>query len=157
MRVLAIDPGYERLGIAIVDKEKGQKEIYVYSECFKTSKDTPFEDRLLLIGQKIQNLIIEYKPVSLSIELLYIEKNQKTAMKVSETRGVILYEAIKHGLNISEFTPLQIKLAVSGSGNASKKDLAKILPYLIKLPAKKMIDDELDAISIALTFYAYKK
>lgn len=152
MRVLGIDPGFERLGIAVVEKEKSSKEVLLFSECFKTSKSLAFTERLKLIGLRIEELIEEYKPTHLGIETLFIETNQKTAMRVAEVRGTILYIASKYGLVICEYSPLQIKSAVTGYGKADKRAVMMMVPKLIKIEdERRMIDDELDAIAIALT------
>jgi crossover junction endodeoxyribonuclease RuvC len=157
MIILGIDPGFERLGISIIKKNKGQKEELVFSECFKTSKTLEFTERLKLIGENLEKLILKYKPQFLGIENLYIETNQKTAMRVSEVRGVILYIAKKNNLKIYEYTPLQVKSAVTGYGKADKKSVMMMVPKLIQITGnKKMIDDELDAIAVALTLCAYE-
>ena len=158
MHILGIDPGFERLGVAVVAKEKASKETLVFSECFKTSKDLPFTERLTLLGNHLQEIISQYQPTHLGIETLYIETNQKTAMRVSEARGVILYIAAKNGLKICEYTPLQIKAAVTGYGKADKRAVMDMVPKLIKITADHtMIDDELDAIAIALTTTASER
>ena len=154
MRIISIDPGYERLGIAVLEREKGGKEKLIFSECFKTSKNCPHEERLFFIGEEISKVIEKYKPSSLAIENLFINTNQKTAMRVAETRGVILYEAKKHKLDVKEFTPPQIKLAVCGNGHADKKSIIKMVPLLIKITEKIEYDDEYDAIAVGLTFFA---
>jgi crossover junction endodeoxyribonuclease RuvC len=157
MRIISIDPGYERLGIAILEKEKGGKDTYVYSECFKTSKDLPHAQRLALIATKLKEIIEEYKPLNLSIEKLFLATNQKTAMLVSEARGVILAECARYGLGVFEYSPPQIKLAVCGSGSADKKSIIKMVPLLIKVPPSIKIDDEFDAIAIGLTLFAIER
>ena len=149
MIILGIDPGYERLGIAVISKEERSKEVLLFSECFKTSSKLLFYERIVLLGEEVARVIKEFKPEVLAIENLFIEKNQKTAMRVSEARGVILYEASKNGLFIKEFTPLQIKLAVTGHGKSDKKSVAKMLPLLIKINKKIDHDDEYDAIAVA--------
>ena len=154
MRILGIDPGFDRLGIAIVDKDEKGKETLVYSECFETNKKDSFSERLFIIGEKISLCIEEYKPEYTSIEKLYMTVNQKTAMNVAEARGVILYESQKARVPIYEFTPMEIKMAVTGFGKANKNDVAKMVPKLINLSSKKMKDDEIDAIAIALTLSA---
>lgn len=153
MRILSIDPGYERLGIAVIEKEAG-KEKLLYSNCFKTSAKEIFEKRLLLLGSEVERVIKEWSPKSLSIEKLYLETNQKTAMHVSEARGAIIYEAVKNGLSIHEFTPLEIKVAVTGYGKADKKQVMDMTKRLIKVPTDVVSDDELDAIAIGLTYFA---
>ena len=150
MRILGIDPGYERLGLAIVEGGK-TKEVLLYSNCFKTSAKINFEERLLSLGHKIEETIKKFKPSHLAIENLFLSNNQKTAMRVSETRGAIIYIAKKSGLEIHEYTPLQIKNAIIGYGKAEKRQVALMLSKLIKIPERKRLDDEYDAIAIALT------
>lgn len=151
MRILGIDPGFERLGIAIVDKNSGKKEELVYSECFKTPTQKEFADRLCMLGEKISEIIKKYKPSVLAIETLFLNTNQKTVMKVSEARGVVMYEAKKAGLRIFEGSPPQIKMATTGSGSADKTQVMKMVRLLVSIDTKKNSDDELDAIAVALT------
>ena len=159
MIVLAIDPGYERLGIAVVEKTHKSKEQVLFSECFKTSAKLDFYERLLLIGSRISEVIENYSPTALSIENLFISNNQKTAMRVSEVRGAIIYLAKKAGLGIYELTPLQIKLAVTGNGKSSKNEMIKMVGLLTKntLKNKPILDDEFDAIAVGLAYFAYNK
>ncbi|MFA5751315.1 MAG: crossover junction endodeoxyribonuclease RuvC [Candidatus Paceibacterota bacterium] len=154
MRILGIDPGYERLGIAIVEKNTSGKEIVVFSECFKTNPKLSFEERVFLIGERVVEIIEKFKPKVLSIETLFLTSNHKTVMRVSETRGVIIYEAKKAGLKIFEVSPPEIKTAVAGYGKADKKQVMKMVKLLVKIENSKTSDDELDAIAIALTALA---
>ena len=163
MRILGIDPGYDRVGIAIVDKDPKQKESLFYSECLQTSSKDPFYTRLGQVGNKIADIIEKYRPDAMAIESLFITKNQKTAMRVAEARGVIAYEAVRENIPIFEYTPLQIKIAVTGHGTSDKGQILKILPLLIDLGDKKkegyekIRDDEYDAIAVALTCLASEK
>jgi crossover junction endodeoxyribonuclease RuvC len=158
MRVLSIDPGYERLGVAILDKVRGGKEQLVFSDCVKTSAELTFEDRLLILGQKVEELIATHSPQALSIENLFISNNQKTAMRVSEVRGAILYIAKKYNLVIREFTPLQIKLSVTGDGKSTKDQVIKMVGLIIPAALnKKALDDEYDAIAVGIAFFAYER
>lgn len=162
MRILGIDPGVERVGIAVIEKTTGLtaqagKEILLYSDCFKTSSKLSQPERLVLIGEEIARLIAQWQPEMLGIEKLFFENNQKTAMVVAEARGVIIYEGRKVGLKINEYTPLEIKVAVTGYGKATKEQVEKMVEKLIILPQKKRIDDELDAIAVALTASAHRK
>ena len=152
MRILAIDPGYERVGIAILGKDT-----LVFSECFKTSSKIPFSERLFLIGREIESVIKKYKPKLLAIEKLFFATNQKTAMSVSEAKGVIVYEAKKAGLKIFEYTPLEIKIAVTGYGKSDKKSVIDMVKKLIKINENKNSDDEIDAIAVGLTCFAREK
>lgn len=156
MRILGIDPGYERLGIAVIEKISGKEKV-LFSECFKTSSKLDFSERLLLVGEEVKKVIKKYKPEILSIETLFLSNNQKTAMRVSETRGVIIYEARKAGLEVFEGTPLQIKMATTGYGKADKAQIIKMVKLLVELDTDKKQDDELDAIAIGLTASAYLK
>ena len=152
MRVLAFDPGYERLGIAVVEKNK--KEELVYSECFRTSAALSFPQRLKELGARTEALIEEFTPDAVALEEVYFEKNAKTAMQVAEVRGMLTYIAAKSGLALHQYTPLEVKVAVTGYGKSDKKAVAAMVPRLVRLPEKKRLDDELDAIAIGLTCLA---
>ncbi len=157
MKILAIDPGYERLGIAILEKNLNQKETLLFSDCLRTSAKDSFETRLFQIGSAVEKIIEQHQPTALSIENLFISNNQKTAMRVSEVRGALLYIAKKYSLTVREFTPLQIKLAVTGDGKSTKDQMIKMVTLLIKNINPKALDDEFDAIAIGLAYFAYEK
>jgi crossover junction endodeoxyribonuclease RuvC len=154
MKILSIDPGYERVGIAILEKNTISKEILLYSECFKTSSKIPHNERLLIIGKKVRAIIAEYAPEALAIEKLFFNTNQKTALLVAEARGVIIYEASLTNMPIFEYTPLQVKIAVTGYGRSEKKQMMAMVPRLMQIEKKISSDDEFDAIAIGLTFFA---
>ena len=155
-RILGIDPGFERLGVAIVER-KDRKESVIFSECFKTSAKLEFPEGLKLLGSEVKRVIKKWKPEVLAIETLFLNTNQKTAMHVAEARGVVMYEAVCAGLKIFEATPLQIKIAVTGHGRSDKTQIMKILPMLVKIEDGKKLDDEMDAIAIALTAFAHMR
>ena len=156
MRILGIDPGYEQLGIAILEKNKGdKKERVLFSECFKTSAKLEFSERLHLIGMEVHKVIDKYKPEVLSIETLFLNTNQKTVMRVAEARGVVIYEAARARLKIFEATPLQIKIATTGYGRSDKTQIMKMVKILVETDNSKKSDDEMDAIAIALTGFAH--
>jgi crossover junction endodeoxyribonuclease RuvC len=156
MRVLAIDPGYERLGIAVLEKKAGEKDLLVFSECFQTPKVDPFVERLHAVGVELRNVIKKYSPHGIAIESLFFTNNQKTAMHVAEVRGVIMYEAMNHDLQFAEYTPAQIKNAVTGDGRADKKQIFSMVTRLVKIDKKIKFDDEYDAIAIGITSLACK-
>jgi crossover junction endodeoxyribonuclease RuvC len=110
---------------------------------------------LFLIGQKVEEIIKEYKPEILSIETLFLTTNHKTVMNVAEARGVVIYEASRAKLKIFEVSPPQIKIATTGYGKADKKDVMKMVKLLVSIDKDKKSDDELDAIAIALTAFAH--
>ncbi len=157
MKILAIDPGYERLGIAILEKNINEKETVLFSDCFRTSPNLNFEDRLLDLGLKIETVIQTHSPTVLSIENLYLSNNQKTAMRVAEVRGMIIYIAKKYNLTVKEYNPMQIKLAVTGDGKSTKDQMMKMVALLVRNIKPKALDDEYDAIAIGLAFFAYEK
>lgn len=157
MRILSIDPGYERLGVAILEKNKGQKEMLVFSECFKTSAKLPHNERLALIGNRIKEIIKKYKPERMATEKLFFSGNQKTAMLVAEARGVILYSGSSSGLEIFEYTPNEVKIAITGYGRSEKKQMIDMVKKLIVVDSKKSSDDEFDAIAIGLTHFATER
>lgn len=156
MKILSFDPGYERLGIAVV--EKGQpKNILLFSECFQTSKKDLFSDRLFSIGERVAYLIKQHKPDRVAIETLFFNTNQKTALRVAETRGVLLYVAKKSNLPVFEYTPLQIKIAVTGYGVAPKQQMDIMVRNLMVIEKSNMMDDEMDAIAVGITCIASNK
>lgn len=157
MRVLAVDPGYERLGIAVLEKNNGGKETLLYSTCFKTQKTLPHYKRLHAILKEMRKTIEDYTPQRLSIETLLFNSNQKTALKVAEARGVILACAAEAHLSIYEYTPLQIKVAVTGYGRSDKEQVIVMIKKLITVPERKAQDDEYDAIACGLTCLATEK
>ena len=162
MRILGIDPGYERLGIAVLEKSHfakapRDKEQVIFSECFKTSAKLEFSERLFLIGEEVKNVIKKFKPEVLAIETLFLTTNQKTVMRVAEARGVVIYESACAGLKIFEASPPQIKIATTGYGKANKEQVMKMVRILVEIDKTKKSDDELDAIAIALTAFAHLK
>ena len=154
MKIIAIDPGYERLGLAIIEKEKNQRETLIFSECFKTSAKLPHHERLALIGDRILEVIKKWKPKQLATEKLFFAGNRKTALLVAEARGVILYAGGSMGLEIFEYRPNEIKIAITGYGAAQKKQMMDMTRKLIIVDSKTSSDDELDAIAIGLTHFA---
>ncbi len=156
MRILGIDPGYERLGVAVLEKKQSdKKETVIFSECFKTSAKLEFNERLLLIGEEVKKIIKKYKPEVLSIETLFLTTNHKTVMHVAEARGVVIYEATVAKLKIFEASPPQIKIATTGYGKANKEQIIKMVKILVDIDPAKKSDDELDAIAIAITAFAH--
>jgi crossover junction endodeoxyribonuclease RuvC len=153
MKVLAIDPGYGRCGVAIIEKESG-KEILLHSICIETDKEIPFAERLFTVGNEIQKLLDTYSPDTIAIEGLFFNTNQKTALHVAEIKGAIIYIAKRSNLPVFEYTPLQVKIAITGNGTADKKQILAMLPRILTLPNKKMLDDEYDAIAVGLTCLA---
>lgn len=153
-RILGIDPGYGRMGIAVIEKQNG-KELLLYSECFETNDTLSHGERLALLSQKLENIFSTWNIDILGIETLLFSKNVKTALKVAEARGVIISEATKRKVSVHEFNPNSIKLAVTGYGKADKKQIIQMIEMIFHVQKEKkenkIHDDEYDAIAVALT------
>lgn len=149
MRVLAIDPGFDRMGLAVIEGDPS-RPTHIWSECISPPKGAP-EERLAHIHDAVAEAISTYDPEVVAIESLFWSTNNKrSALGVAEARGVALSAAAEAGLSVSEHSPQQVKLAVTGYGAADKKAVAAMVPRLISLPQKKRLDDELDAIALAI-------
>lgn len=154
MRILGIDPGYGRLGLAVIDAEKGRKEILVHSECFETDKDLAQAERLHLVRQKIKSVIEKYHPDIAGLETLLFSKNKKTATGVAEARGVILELLADADISFTEYNPGQIKMAVTGHGGSDKEQVRKMVEIILGKRLGGTKDDECDAVAVALTLAA---
>jgi len=156
MRVLAVDPGYERLGVAVLEKEN-DKEKLLYSSCIETNKDALIPDRLHLLGAAFKKLLEEFKPDAVGVETIFFNKNQKTAIAVAEARGIILYLAKDSDCTVHEYSPQQIKVATTGYGNSDKKAVTEMVKRLVPDAPKKAHDDEYDAIAVGITCLAHNR
>lgn len=152
MKILAIDPGYDRLGIAVVEGDASRPTL-LWSDCVTPEKGSGSE-RLAHISRAVTEAIATYAPDALAIETLFFGINRKTAFGVAEARGAILAAAGRVSLPVIEYTPQQIKSAVTGYGGANKAAMARMIPLLLTLPEKIRLDDELDAIGIGITALA---
>lgn len=149
MIYLGIDPGTATTGYGIIKKEAGVLECLDYG-CIKTSKVTPFGERLGHIYKEVKTLIKKHRPDRFAVEDLYFFKNQKTAFKVGQARGVIILAAQGGGVPILEPTPLQVKQAVSGYGQATKEQVQKMVKIILKLSELPKPDDAADALAVAI-------
>lgn len=156
MKVLALDPGYDRLGVAVVEKQSG-KEVLLFSACIETDKQTDLSIRIHQVGRALVGLLKNYKPDAVGIETLFFNKNQKTAIGVAQVRGVILYLAHEAGAKIFEFGPQEIKVAITGYGKSDKKAVIDMVKRLVQNAPEKALDDEYDAIAVAITTLAHAR
>ncbi len=150
MRILGIDPGTAITGYGVIDKQ-GRNSTHVAHGCITTHKDTPKEKRLLSLEKQLIAVFKEYKPDVVAVESLFFFKNLKTAMPVSEARGVILLTIGRYKAPLYEFSPPQVKMAVVGYGNAEKKQVQKMVQFHLKLESVPKPDDAADALAVALT------
>jgi crossover junction endodeoxyribonuclease RuvC len=148
--VLGIDPGYAIVGWGLVEFKNSSFRPIRYG-AITTEADTDFNERLRMIFDDLSQVIKTFKPDAMSIEKLYFTTNQKTAIMVAEARGVILLSAKQNGLPIFEYTPLQVKTAVTGYGKAKKPQVMEMTRRLLKLAEVPKPDDTADALAIALT------
>lgn len=153
MRVIAIDPGYDRLGVAVMENTGGI-ETLVYSACIESSRTDTLPDRLVTVGEEFARLLALYQPEALGIETLFFNKNIKTAIGVAQARGVLLYLAKQAGCMIYEFGPQEIKSAVTGYGKSDKQGVIDMIMRLVKNAPIKALDDEYDAIAVGVTCLA---
>lgn len=157
--ILGIDPGYDRVGICILEKKSVNENKIIFSECFESNKKQEINERIFNICEHLEKIILKYSPTELAIEKLFFTNNQRTVMGVSEARGAIIYLAQRLDLKISEYTPLQIKIALTGYGKATKDQIYFMLKKILKITDKnkKNLDDEYDAIAVAYTHSVSQK
>ncbi len=169
--MLGIDPGYDRVGISVLNKINN-KENLIFSTCITTNKKETHTKRIKQIADELINIIKIYKPSHACIETLFLFKNQKTVMAVSEARGVINYICEIHNIKVLELTPMQIKANIAGHGHADKDQVKYMVKNILgirennKIDSEKnkelitfdkKIDDEIDAIAIGISGLAYLK
>ena len=154
MRVLALDPGYDRLGVAVLERENG-KEKLLFSTCIETARDEVLSKRLFQVGEAVEKLIGEHAPTAIGIETLFFNKNVKTAIGVAQARGIILFLAQKAGCLVYEFGPQEIKVAVTGYGKSDKKAVIDMVKRLVEEVPEHAHDDEYDAIAVGITTLAH--
>ncbi len=149
MRVMGLDPGYAIVGWGVLDCAGNRMAPLGYGALI-TDKDTPFEKRLVEIYDGMLDICRRYRPEALSIEKLYYQHNQTTVIGVAEARGVLLLAAAQCGVPVFEYTPMQVKQAVTGYGKAVKKQIQEMTRVLLHLDAIPKPDDTADALAMAI-------
>ena len=149
MRILGIDPGFATIGFGLVEADRGQVHMETYG-AITTPAGLPLSRRLYQIGTDMEDLIGQLKPDVISIEELFFNTNITTGIAVAHGRGVILYAAEKCGIPLYEYTPSQVKLAVTGYGKAEKRQVMDMTKRLLHLTALPRPDDAADALALAL-------
>ncbi len=151
MLILGVDPGTAITGFGLVKEQGGRLKTEGYG-VIRTKADCPLSDRLKQIYEQITTLVSQYQPAVMVVEELFFNKNTKTALAVGQARGVILLAAANQGLEIAEYTPLQVKMAVAGYGRADKNQVQEMVRILLKLKAIPKPDDAADALAIAICY-----
>lgn len=149
MRILGIDPGIAIVGYGVVDKEGNRYKTIAY-DAVTTKAHTPLEDRLEKVYNGVCEIIKEYKPDAMSIEELFFNNNAKTALTVGQARGVIILAAVQNHIPVYEYTPLQVKQALTGYGRASKTQIQQMMKSMLGLTEVPKPDDVADALAIAV-------
>jgi len=151
IKILGIDPGTGILGWGLIEKDsKGKIKPLKYG-CVRTLANSPLPDRLLIIYNSLCDIIKKNKPDCIAIEDLFFFKNQKTVMSVAQARGVAIIAAMSNGLEVYEYTPLQVKQALTGYGRADKKQMQEMVRMTCSLKECPKPDDAADALAIAIT------
>lgn len=149
MRIIGIDPGYAIVGYGIIDYSSNHFLVVDYG-AVTTKAHTPFDSRLSTIYDGLTQLISMYKPDAMSIEKLFFNTNTTTAIDVAQARGVIVLAAAQGGLDIAEYTPLQVKQSVVGYGRAEKKQVQEMTRLMLNLKSVPKPDDTADALALAI-------
>lgn len=156
MRVLAIDPGYDRIGIAVMERD-GQKDVLIHSACIETTRGAETPIRLAELGEAIVGLLKTHKPDVMAVETLFFNQNRSTAIAVAEARGIVLYLAVTHGADVREYGPQEIKVAVTGYGKSDKRAVIDMIKRLVPTAPARALDDEYDAIAVGITALAHHR
>ena len=151
MIILGIDPGYGIVGYGVIEKDARNKCRMIDYGVIKTPTDETFPTRLCIIDDAIQRLIKKFKPDAVAIEELFFNTNITTAIKVAEARGVIVVAACRECAGLFEYTPSQIKLAITGTGKAEKQQVQYMTKMMLGLESVPKPDDAADALAVALT------
>ncbi len=150
MRIIGIDPGTGILGFGIIDYSKGKAQL-VDAGVIRTPAKEDDAVRLLTIFEELTSIILDTKPDVMSVEKLFFAQNVTTAMTVSQARGVVLLAGKQAGLEIFEYTPLQIKQAMTGYGRAEKSQIQEMVRVILQLKEIPKPDDCADALAAAIT------
>jgi crossover junction endodeoxyribonuclease RuvC len=151
MRILGIDPGIGRTGWGVIEKNNNYTSHAVQFGCFETAAGEPIPNRLKDIFSFLSHLFEEYHPDAFAIEELFFNTNAKTALIVGQARGVVILSAAMKGIPVAVYTPLQVKIAITGYGRAEKAQIGQMVKVILKLPSIPKPDDTADALAIALT------
>ncbi|TYQ16284.1 UNVERIFIED_CONTAM: Holliday junction endonuclease RuvC [Acetivibrio alkalicellulosi] len=156
MIIMGIDPGFAITGYGLL-KYEGNKFTALDYGAIKTESSMKLPERLLFLHKKLEQLIIKYKPCAISIEELFFNKNIKTALTVGHGRGVAVLAAAQSGVEVFEYTPLQVKQSVVGYGRAEKSQMQQMIKIILNLSEIPKPDDVADALGVAVCHgHSYK-
>jgi len=150
VRILGIDPGYHRCGFAVVARGAPGAVELKGSGTIETRRGEDLALRLCALGLELDRLLQAWAPDCVAVEEIYFTKNAKTAIGVAQARGVVLEHSAAAGISVAEYAPTTVKSQLTGNGRATKQQVAFMVARLIKLDDTARLDDELDAIAVAL-------
>ncbi len=150
MRILGIDPGIGRTGWGVIEVQGSKCKLQSYG-CVETKAGQEISQRLLQIHQEIVSCFEQFHPEELAIEELFFNTNTTTAFSVGQARGVVILTSAQNNIPVVSYTPLQVKLAITGYGRAEKSQIGQMVKVLLKLESIPKPDDTADALAIALT------
>ena len=150
MRVLGVDPGLTRCGLAVVDEAPGRKVILKTVMVFRTPATDPLADRLLQLDTALSKIIKEYKPDVVAVEQVFSQHNLKSVMGTAQAAGLAMVNAAKQGCQVFTYTPTQVKASVTGSGKADKRQIGRMIAKICGLSSPPEPADASDAVALAI-------
>lgn len=149
-RILGVDPGLTRLGIGVIDVDARRRLSLVHVEVVRSDSDMPLEARLSRIGEGIERALDEYSPTHVALERVFAQHNVSTVMGTAQASGVVLYAAGKRGLGVDLHTPSEVKAAVTGYGQADKRQVGTMVAKILRLPEAPKPADAADSLALAI-------
>ncbi len=150
MTIIGFDPGYDRLGVAVFTNGK-----LIYSDCLTSQCKIDFPLRLLELGEQVEKILKKYQPNELALEEVFFNNNQKTALRVAEVRGMIIYLAGRQKIKVYQYSPQIVKMSVTGYGSATKDQIMTMVSKLVAFPTPPKYDDEYDAVAVGITHLSH--
>jgi crossover junction endodeoxyribonuclease RuvC len=150
MRVLGIDPGLTRCGLGVVDGVPGRQPLLVAVDVIRTPSDLDIARRLLAVEEAVDSWITRYRPTAVAIERVFAQHNVQTVMGTAQAAGVAMLASARHGISVSLHTPSEVKASITGSGRASKEQVATMVTKILKLEDVPQPADAADALALAI-------
>ncbi len=154
MKILGIDPGTATTGFGVIELEQGKTALALDYGVVATDKNLPMSSRLAILYDDLSAIITQHRPDVVAVEQLFFARNVTTAIAVGQARGVVLLAVARTKLPIVEYTPLQVKQAVTGYGKADKKQVQHMVKTILNLKSLPRPDDAADALAIAIAHSA---
>jgi crossover junction endodeoxyribonuclease RuvC len=150
MRVLGIDPGLTRCGVAVISGAPGRRLEALHIGVITTHPDLPLPERLLLVERELEAIVVEYEPLVVAVERVFSQHNVRSAMGTAQAAAMGFLVAARHGIPVATHTPTEVKAAVTGNGRADKAQVTAMVTRILQLPAPPKPADAADAVAIAV-------